>query len=87
MKTPSDPTPVLDELVALLRAEGHAEAADRLHQAVHATAYTTGSEMMGELLLTLKKIRRDCKSGLTSEARSKLGEGFRALGSTRFGFP
>ena len=47
-----------DSLVDGLRRDGLAEAADRLHSLLHATAWTTGSELYGELRLELKRIQQ-----------------------------
>jgi len=38
-----------EELITQLRAEGHARAADILHHRLHVVAWTTGSELLGEL--------------------------------------
>ena len=38
-----------DKLIRELRAEGHDQSAAKLHELLHETAWTTGSELMGEL--------------------------------------
>jgi hypothetical protein len=38
-----------DELIRRLRAEGHVAPADKLHRLPHEVAWTTGSELIGEL--------------------------------------
>jgi hypothetical protein len=47
-----------DELIQQLRVEGHAEAADRLDSLLHHTAWTTGSELLGELGLAILAFKR-----------------------------
>jgi hypothetical protein len=38
-----------DELIEQLRAAGHASTADKLNFMLHRVAWTTGSELLGEL--------------------------------------
>ena len=38
-----------EELIAQLRANGHASSADKLDYMLHRVAWTTGSELLGEL--------------------------------------
>jgi len=38
-----------DDLIAQLRAAGHTSTADRLDVMLHRVAWTTGSELLGEL--------------------------------------
>jgi hypothetical protein len=38
-----------DDLIAQLRAAGHVSTADKLHFMLHRVAWTTGSELLGEL--------------------------------------
>jgi hypothetical protein len=47
-----------EELILLLRSEGHGEAAQRLHALLHEVAWTTGSEMTGELGVEILKFQR-----------------------------
>jgi len=47
-----------DELISMLRAEGHVQVAQRLHYLLHEIAWTTGSELMGELGLAIVKFQR-----------------------------
>jgi hypothetical protein len=42
-----------DELIRRLRAEGHVAPADKLHRLLHEVAWTTGSELIGELRLAI----------------------------------
>ena len=47
-----------DELIQQLRAEGHGEAAERLDSVLHHTAWTTSSELLGELGLAILAFKR-----------------------------
>jgi hypothetical protein len=67
-----------DELIALLRAEGHAELADRLDDMIRHTAWTTGSELNGELGLALRGFRRTAR-GLSPALRQQLRTCLRAV--------
>jgi hypothetical protein len=56
----TDPGPYSEfgELISKLRAEGHGQVAQRLHSLLHKVAWTTGSELIGELGLEIAKFRR-----------------------------
>jgi hypothetical protein len=56
--TDHKPFAEFDELISMLRAEGHAHVAQRLHTLLHEVAWTTGSELMGELGLEIVKFQR-----------------------------
>ncbi len=45
----------IDKLISLLNNEGYEAAASKLQFYVHETAWTTGSELLGELNLYLNK--------------------------------
>jgi hypothetical protein len=63
---------VIDAVRDKLRSDGFIEEADRLHNLVHEMAWTTSSELYGELLLALKEIRkehRDLPSDIAAEIR------------------
>ena len=51
--TPDEFYQAIDHLIAALAAEHHPEEAKRLHTLLHQTAWTTSSELLGELLLVL----------------------------------
>jgi ubiquinone biosynthesis protein UbiJ len=57
----TDPRPCaeFDELIAMLRAEGHVQVAQRLHTLLHEVTWTTASELMGELGLEI--VRFQCR--------------------------
>ncbi len=63
-----------DSFEALLRqalADGHTELADRLDQIMHHIAYTTGSELIGELGLAVREFERS-KPTVSPELRQLL---------------
>jgi hypothetical protein len=53
----SDADP-FDSLIEQLHAEGYGEAARRVDDLLHHTAWTTGTELRGELRLALRDFRR-----------------------------
>jgi hypothetical protein len=61
-----------DTLIAQLRAEGHLETALRLHTLLHETAWTTGSELIGELGLVILGFERTVSEPLSPELREAL---------------
>ena len=71
-----------DSFEALLRqarTDGHAEFADRLDGVMHRTAWTTGTELIGELGLAVRECERS-KPTLTPEMRRRLKECRRVVG-------
>jgi hypothetical protein len=56
----------LDNLGQRLRESGASDAAEKLHSILHESAWTTSSEMLGEIKLTLAAVRREKKGGLSS---------------------
>lgn len=50
---------VIDAVSDKLRSHGFSGEADRLHKLVHAVAWTTSSELYGELRLGLDEIRKE----------------------------
>ena len=47
----------VDDLIAKLHAEGHPADAQKLNDLLHGTAWTTSSELLGELMLALKNMQ------------------------------
>lgn len=47
-----------DELIRQLRTEGYIEPAAKLYMLLHEVAWTTGSELIGELGLTILSFER-----------------------------
>lgn len=60
-----------DDLMRQLRSEGHSQFADTLDSLLHRTAWTTGSELTGELGLALLSFQRDTPS-ISSTLRPQL---------------
>jgi hypothetical protein len=56
----------LDDLGQRLRESGASDAADQLHTILHESAWTTSSELLGEIKLTLAGVRREKKGNLPS---------------------
>ena len=51
-----------EELITQLRAEGHVPTADILHHRLHVVAWTTGSELLGELGSVILQFQRSTPS-------------------------
>jgi hypothetical protein len=52
---------VIDAIRDKLKSCGLIEEADRLHTLVHKMAWTTSSEIYGELSLALKEVQTECR--------------------------
>jgi hypothetical protein len=63
---------VFDELITSLRADGLSEEADRLHDLIYKVAWTTGSELLGELGLVMKKLEQERGGGFSTPTRAKM---------------
>lgn len=63
-----------DWLIRELRTAGIPAAADRLHHLLHGVAWTTSSELIGELGQVLLVIQREHASALPAEVARALGE-------------
>jgi hypothetical protein len=63
-----------DRLTESLRAAGLGEDAGRLHSLLHETAWTSSSELLGELGLELRRIKKQHWRRLDEGARSLLQE-------------
>ena len=61
----------INSLIEWLKKDGHVEDAQKLYSLMH-TAWTTGSELLGELQLVLK----DMKSNYSPELRKEIDECF-----------
>ena len=66
-KTLEDFYKAVEALMERLTAEHHADDARRLHVLMHQTAWTTGSELIGELMLTLKHMKGEYSPELEKE--------------------
>src|SRR5215475_12603602 len=60
LATSEDFPGVIDALRDKLRSHGFSSEADRLHKLVHEMAWTTSSELYGELRLGLDEMRKGC---------------------------
>lgn len=65
-----------DELIALLRADGFGTEADRLYYLLHRMAWTTGSELIGELGQAMKRLEQERGSHLSKSTNKKMEEAF-----------
>jgi len=61
-----------DKLIAELRADGHLETAQRLDVLLHEVAWTTGSELIGELGLVIQGFERAASGPLSPELRESI---------------
>ena len=62
----------LDVLIERLNSGGHQGDAQKLNTLIHGTAWTTGSELLGELMLALKSM----KGNYSHELRNEINECF-----------
>jgi hypothetical protein len=62
----------LDALIERLETDGHQGDAQKLNTLIHGTVWTTGSELLGELMLTLKSM----KGNYSRELRNEINECF-----------
>lgn len=61
-----------DELIASLRADGLGGDADRLHFMIYKVAWTTGSELIGELGQAMKDVAREHGDSFSDTTRSRM---------------
>lgn len=73
---PTGDEALFEGLIGMLREEGHDGAAARLHEILHETAFTTGSELLGELGLAISafvgqrpKVSRELRRQLEAAQR------------------
>jgi hypothetical protein len=59
-----------DDLIVQLRATGHTSTADRLDVMLHRVAWTTGSELLGELGMEILQFQRSTPSVSTALQQS-----------------
>jgi len=84
VKTSYEP---FDHLIACLRRDGLTEEATILDQLLHKTGWTSGSELMGELGLAVKKIRREHLRDLTETCKAHLRDSIEIVKRVWPGFP
>lgn len=68
-----------EELIARLRCDGLSTEAERLHVLLHEVAWTTGSELLGELGQQLKEIEQVGSPKLSGDTGEKIAECFRMV--------
>jgi hypothetical protein len=64
----------LEKLVLSLRVDGLLQQSDLLHQMIHETAWTTGSELVGELGMVINRISRENSADLSDGSKKLLLE-------------
>ena len=72
LKTLDEFYPAVDALIERLVAERHEGDAKRLHSLMHETAWTTGSELLGELMLAFKDMKGKYSPEVTKEIKECL---------------
>lgn len=63
-----------ERLIISLRRDGLSAESDRLNDLIHKVAWTTGSEMIGELGLAVRKIKKEHPKGLSEESKMNIRE-------------
>ena len=71
-KTIDEYYPAVDALIDRLIAERHEGDAKRLRSLIHETAWTTGSELLGELMLAFKNMKGQYSPEVTEEIKECL---------------
>jgi len=69
MKTAYDD---FETLILSLKQQGLAEPANALHELLHETAWTTSSELLGELGIKIREIKKRYKNELTPQTNEVL---------------
>jgi hypothetical protein len=65
-----------DDFITSLRADGLSSDGDRLHFMIHKVAWTTGSELIGELGKAMKDMAREHGDSFSDGTRAKLEAAF-----------
>ena len=65
-----------EDLIACLRAEERSKDADLMDHLIHRVAWTTGSELIGELGQAIKRIENSDSYPLSSAIQTKIDECF-----------
>jgi hypothetical protein len=63
-----------DDLIACLRRDGLSKEANLLDRLLHKTAWTAGSELLGELGLAVKRIRLEHADDLTEDCKDHISK-------------
>ena len=67
---------LFDEFIAALRADGLSTPAERLHFMIHKVAWTTGSELIGELGQAMNDIAREHGDSFSDSTRTRMEAAF-----------
>jgi hypothetical protein len=76
MKPPIISYAPFDELIVSLRADGLEKEAEGFHMLIYKVAWTTGSELLGELGQKMKEIEAKEGARLSTGSKMKLNEAF-----------
>ena len=76
MSGPSTSYVPFDELIVSLRADGLGSQADLLHYLIYKVAWTTGSELIGELGQEMKKLEQEHRAMFSTGTAAKLDIAF-----------
>ena len=76
MKTPTISYAPFDELIVTLRADGLEKEAECLHVLIYGVAWTTGSELLGELGQKMKEIEANESTILSARSQKKMNDAF-----------
>ncbi len=68
-----------ERFIVSLRAEGFAKDAERLHYLIHNVAWTTSSELMGELGQEISKLRREHGDSFSASTRDQMEKAFQMV--------
>jgi hypothetical protein len=71
----------VDTITEKLRSGGFVSDAERLHELVHKIAWTTSTELFGELRIVLKKIRKE-RAGLPSDLSADIRHAIKCINKT-----
>ena len=68
-----------ERLIAGLRNDGLLKESDLLHHRIHKVAWTTGSELIGELGLSIRKIRKENINRLSADSIKNIEESMKIV--------
>lgn len=75
-----------DRLILSLRNDGLNRESEMLHDMIYQTAWTTGSELMGELGQSIKKIRKENLNNLSDDSIKNMKESMQMVKRAWRGF-
>ena len=76
-----------EELITSLRADGLGGDADRLYFMIHKVAWTTGSELIGELGQAMKNVAREHGASFSDSTRARIETAFEMVQRVWPNFP